>query len=127
MKESYFQKKIKKAFTKKGFVVLNLSDQFTGGIPDTYLLNDGVSYWLELKVTNKKPGQIVHLDDRKASSRGFTREQAIKLYKLKQGGANAFGVIYLAYDKIALKVPPERMEESHQYEELTDEFEEFVY
>jgi hypothetical protein len=127
MKESYFQQKVKDNFTREGYVVLNLSDKFTGGIPDTYLLKDGVSYWLELKVTNKKPGQIVHLDDRKASNRGFTREQAIKLYKLKQGGAKAYGVVYLAHDKIALKVPPERMEESHQYEDLLEEFEEFIF
>lgn len=127
MKESYFQKKVKDNFTRDGFLVMNLSDSFTGGIPDTYLLKDGVSYWLELKVTNKKPGQVVHLDDRKASARGFTREQALKLYKLNKKGAKAYGVIYLAHDKIALKVPPERMEESHQYEDLVDEFEEFIF
>jgi|Wag4MinimDraft_13_1082653.scaffolds.fasta_scaffold00021_28 hypothetical protein len=126
MKESYFQQKVKDAFTRDGFMVLNLSDSFTGGIPDTYLLKDGISYWLELKVTNKKPGQIVHLDDRKASGRGFTREQALKLYQLKKKGAQAHGVIYLAHDKVALKIPPERMEESHQYEDLIKEFEEFI-
>ena len=45
----------------------------------------------------------------------------------RKKGAKAYGVIYLAHDKTALKIPPERMEESHQYEDLIEEFEEFIF
>jgi len=127
MKESYFQTKVSNTLKDDGFVVINFADAFTSGIPDTYAAKDGVSYWMELKVTNKKPGQIIHLDDRKSSERGFTRIQAIKLFQLKnQGGVKAFGLMYLAKDKRAIKIPPEDMERSFKYEELLDKFEEFI-
>lgn len=126
MKESYFQTKASKKLREQGYIVINFSDSFTSGIPDTYAAKDGKSYWMELKVTNKKPGQIIHLNDNKSSERGFTRLQAIKLFELKnQGGIEAFGLMYLAHDKMAIKIPPEKMKESFKYEELL-EFEEFT-
>ncbi|MFW5895173.1 MAG: hypothetical protein ACOCT9_00365 [archaeon] len=127
MKENYFQKKVKQSLESDGFIVMNFADLFTGGIPDTYAAKDGISYWLELKVTNKNPGQTVHLDDRKSSERGFTREQAIKLYQLKEkGGVKAWGVIYLVHDKIALKIPPEDFNKSMKYEKLKQKYKEFI-
>lgn len=128
MKESYFQKKVSQILGEQGFIVINFADSFTAGIPDTYAAKDGRSYWMELKVTNKKDGQIVHLSDNKSSARGFTRLQAVKLFQLKeQGGVEAFGVLYLAKDKKILKIPPEDFNKSYQYEELAEVFEEIDF
>lgn len=127
MRENYFQRKFKDKLEKKGYLVWAIADQFTGGIPDTYVAKDGWCAWYELKVCNKEPGQIVHLDDRKSSSRGFTREQAVKAYKLQEKGIDALGILYLAHDKKTVKIEPKDFDSTFEYEELLDlpEFEKF--
>lgn len=118
MKESYFQKKIKKEFKKAGFLVFVLSDAFTGGIPDTYVAKDGECAWYELKVNHAKSGQIVHLADDKGEEHGFTREQAIKCYKLKNKGITAQGLVYMVNEDKIIIVEPEDFDKSIPYEEF---------
>jgi len=40
------------------FYYQKISDKFTSGLPDYYLLYRGVSIWIELKDKNKKPDPI---------------------------------------------------------------------
>lgn len=120
MKESYFQNKLRKDLVSKGYEVLVFCDSFTTGIPDMYACKDGQGHWMEVKVTNKKEGQTIHLDEAKASERGFSRKQAIQLFKFKEKGMNAYGVIYVAKAQEMVRIEPEQMKDSFTYKELLE-------
>ena len=122
IKESYVQGQLKQKLEEAGFLVWIISDRFTAGIPDIYCAKDGEDYWLELKVTNKKPGQTIHLDNNKSSERGFSRIQAVKLFELKEQGMNAAGVIYFPLEKEYIKIPPEDLDKSYTYSEIREKY-----
>ena len=54
--------------------IYKTSDKWTSGIPDIYMLNDGISYWIELKRKGKKP----------------TKLQSYNIDRLRKAGAIAF-------------------------------------
>lgn len=118
MREGYLQDKLRDDLVSKGYEVLVFCDSFTSGIPDMYACKDGEEHWIEIKVCNKKEGQKIHLDDSKSSERGFTRQQAIQLFKLKEKGINAYGLIYIAEAQIQVKVEPEDMDNTYTYKDL---------
>jgi len=51
-----FFKKLKDDFP--GFFYQKISDRFTSGLPDYYLLFKGTSIWIELKNQGKRPRKI---------------------------------------------------------------------
>lgn len=121
MRENQFQKKFIEQLKAARFVVLNLSDKFTSGIPDIYCAKDGVSYWYELKVINKTSGEI-DLSD-KSGGYGFTKAQKILIYKLRQVGIEAWGIIYVTKYDVTVKVPPEDFSKKLTLEELVETYE----
>ena len=125
MRENQFQTKFNQRLTAAGFVVFNLSDKFTSGIPDVYCAKDGVSHWYELKVINQKSG-IVDLSS-KSGGYGFTKAQKIKIYKLRQAGIDAWGVIYVAHYEATIQVPPEDFERKLAIETLISDYEQVQF
>jgi|GEM_PF-4466888 len=122
MKESTFYKNLKDYLESKGYIVWSFTDRFTEGIPDVYCAKDGESHWYELKVSNKRPGQTIDFKDN-GNERGFTRSQAIKIYKLREQDIDAWGLVYLPYAQVTLKVPPESMDKKYGFEEAIKTFE----
>jgi hypothetical protein len=123
VRESYFQKKFCEQLKAAHFVIFNLSDKFTSGIPDVYCARDGVSHWYELKVVNKAKG-MVDLSDSSGTGHGFTKAQKINIYKLRQAGVDAWGIVHVAPHKKTVKIPPEDFERRLDVEELL-QYEEF--
>jgi len=120
MKENYFQNKLRKDLVSKGYEVIVFCDSFTSGIPDMYACKDGQEHWVELKVCNKREGQTIHLDEAKASERGFSRKQALQLFKLKEQSMNAYGVIYVSDAQKMVRIEPEDMKDTLTYTELLE-------
>lgn len=121
MRESQFQKKFVEQLKAARFLVLNLSDKYTSGIPDVYCAKDGVSYWFELKVINKEKGEI-DLSN-KSRGYGFTKAQKVLLYRLRQVGIEAWGVVHLPRHNATLKIPPEDFDKPHTVESLLNMYE----
>ncbi len=115
MRENYFQRKFCEQLKAARFVLFNLSDKYTSGIPDVYCARNGVSHWYELKVVNKGKGIV---------EPGFTKAQKINIYKLRQAGVDAWGIVHVAPHKKTVMVPPEDFEKKLTAEELL-KYEEF--
>lgn len=113
MKESYFQKSLVDKLKNAGYVVLNLSDKYTVGIPDIYCAKDGESFWYELKVVNKAKGKI-RLGDL------FTKIQKAQIQKLNKAGVNASGLIRLVPHKKTLVIKGEDLDRVMDIEELLE-------
>ena len=116
LKENYFQSKFVEQLKKNGYTVFVLSDSFTSGIPDVYCCKDGVSHWYELKVVNRSKGTVILSDG--SQGYGFTKIQKVTLYKLRQAGVDAWGVVHIAPRKTTVLVPPEDFDTETSIEDL---------
>lgn len=122
MKESLAQRKIIDRFKKAGYVVWNLSDRFTPGVPDLYVAKAGHGIWLEAKVTNVPLDGICVLDDRTSKERGFTRIQQAKALELINADIPVFGALWVTVLNEAYQVYPDRFLDSVEVRRIPEEF-----
>ncbi len=113
MRESTFQRRLINRLKSAGYLVFNISDRLTVGLPDIYCAKDGISHWYELKVFNVRSGKI-----NLSGQDGFTRVQKITIYKLRQAGVDAWGVIHLPVQGKTVLARPEEFEQTIDVQEL---------